>query len=67
MNWNLEGLRVVGKYLDTYDVVGRVDLSRVKYGGSVEHHIALDFPIEVYGVDRERVIIDHRDVAKICS
>jgi hypothetical protein len=34
-NWNLEGLNVWGMYLDMFPVSGRVELSRVKYGGGV--------------------------------
>jgi hypothetical protein len=58
-HWNLEGLRVVGLYLNKFPVTGMVEWSRVTYGGEVKHHIALDAPIEVYGVVRDRVILNH--------
>lgn len=41
--WNLEGMQVTGGYLEgTVEVTGRVTLSRVAYGGGVEHHVKLD-------------------------
>ena len=40
--WNLEGMQVTGTYLDEVEVAGRVTLSRVAYGGSVEHHVKID-------------------------
>jgi hypothetical protein len=67
MNWNLEGLTITGTYLETFPIVGKVELSRVKYGGGVSHHIVLDQPIEVFGDMRDRVILDHRDVTSVKS
>jgi hypothetical protein len=65
-NWNLEGLMVEGSYLDgEFPISGRVELSRVKFGGSVCHTVSLDYPIEVYGAVRDRVIIEHRDVVRV--
>lgn len=65
MEWNLEGMTVTGKYLGDFPVTGKVELSRVKYGGEVSHHIVLETPIEVYGVTRERVILEHRNVETV--
>lgn len=65
MNWNLESHRVHAKYLGRFPIVGIVELSRVKYGGGVSHHVMLDNPIIVYGAERDRVIIDHQDIEKI--
>ncbi len=65
MNWNLEGLNVSATYLDTFSVTGKVTLSRVKYGGTVTHHVSLDKPINVYGAIREVVIIEHQDVHQV--
>lgn len=67
MNWNLEGMRVWGTYLDTFPVVGRVELSRVKYGGDISHHIILDEPIKVFGAERDRVILDHALIERIAG
>jgi hypothetical protein len=67
MNWNLEGLNVRGMYLDTFEVRGKVNLSRVKYGGEVSHHVTLDTPINVYGTMRDVVILDHKNVAQVYS
>lgn len=65
MNWNLEGLSVRGTYLDSFKVSGKVELSRVKYGGEVSHHVVLDEPIEVFGAVRDRVILDHKYVESV--
>ena len=67
MNWDLQGLRVAATYLDEFEVTGRVEISRVKYGGTVSHHVVLDTPIAVYGAVRDRVIVDHCDVHQVFS
>lgn len=64
MNWNLEGLIVSGRYMGV-NVIGRVELSRVKYGGTVSHHLALTKPVLIYGTERERVILDHHEIDKV--
>lgn len=65
MNWNLEGLKVEGLYMGEIPVAGVVELSRVKYGGTVSHHLQLDAPVEVYGAIRDRVMLDHREVVRV--
>ena len=65
MNWNLEGQRVEGLYMGQFPVSGKVELSRVQYGGTVSHHIALDTPITVYGAVRDRVILEHKFVNRV--
>ena len=65
MNWNLEGLRVNGLYMGCFPISGKVDISRVQYGGEVSHHIALDQPIKVYGAIRDRIILEHKFVNRI--
>jgi len=64
-HWNLEGMRVFGLYLNKFPVTGKVELSRVAYGGEVKHHIALETPIEVYGAVRDRVILEHGRIQKV--
>lgn len=63
--WNLEGMIVSGQYLNEFSVKGRVELSRVKFGGGVSHIIELINPIEIYGTIRDRVIIDHEQVESV--
>lgn len=63
--WDLEGLHVTATYLDEIPVSGRVHLSRVAYGGRVNHHITLDAPINVFGAVRESVIIEHAQVERV--
>ena len=68
MGWNLEGLRVTATYLDSeYTITGRVESSRVKYGGNVQHTVMLDEATEIYGNVRDRLLIKHKDVIKIES
>ena len=56
-DWILEGQRVKGLYLETFEVEGTVIDSRVCYGGGVKYMVALDKPMEVYGALRETVNI----------
>ena len=67
MQWNLEGLRIQATYLEEIPVAGRVTLSRVAYGGRVNHHIQLDSPINVYGNVRDSVIVEHATVERVMS
>ena len=64
-HWNLEGMKVFGLYLGTIPATGKVELSRVAYGGEVKHHVALDEPIEVYGAVRDRVILEHGRIQRV--
>jgi hypothetical protein len=63
--WDLENCRVTGNYMGMFPVAGMVTESRVKYGGSVSHTVALDKPITVFGAIRECVILDNWEVSKI--
>jgi hypothetical protein len=63
--WNLEGLKVGGMYLDKFPVAGVVELSRVKYGGKISHHVVLTTPIVVYGATRNRVILEHSEIETV--
>lgn len=67
--WNLEGMTVSGLYMGEhkFPVKGKVELSRVAYGGEVKHHVALEEPIEVYGALRDRVILNHGHVQRVWS
>jgi len=67
MSWNLEGLTVSGTYLDMFPVKGKVELSRVKYGGGVCHTVVLESPITVFNAVRDRVILDHEAVTRVQS
>ena len=65
--WNLEGMNVQGLYLGSFKVSGRVELSRVKYGGGVQHTVVLDEPFFIYGAYRDRVLLDHENVLKVAD
>ena len=67
MSWSLEGLAVEATYLEDFPVTGRVELSRVAYGGRVHHTIVLDRPITVFGASRDRVIVEHQNVKRVKS
>lgn len=62
MSWNLEGQRVAGIYLKSYTVIGTVTESRVKYGGTVQHRVKLDQPIEVFGRIADVLLIDDKEL-----
>lgn len=63
--WNYEGLTVSGKYLGTISVTGVVELSRVAYGGGVKHTVVLPESINVYGAERDRVILDMAEIESV--
>jgi hypothetical protein len=65
--WDYTGLVVSGLYMGEIPVTGKVRLSRVKYGGTVSHHIDLKTPITVYGAVRESVILDMNQVTQVQS
>lgn len=62
--WNLEGLTVRGEYFG-FPVAGVVTLSRVKYGGEVQHTVDLFFPITIFGDERTSVLLDANEVAHV--
>lgn len=63
--WDYTGMHVEGRYLGDFPISGRVELSRVRYGGGVSHHVVLDSPIVVFGAERDRVIINHSEVTSV--
>jgi hypothetical protein len=62
MSWVLEGQRVRGTYHNGFEIEGTVSLSRVCYGGAVQHTVELDEPIMVYGAPRERLLFYSEDI-----
>jgi hypothetical protein len=62
MSWNREGQKVAGVYLNAYTVSGVVTLSRVKYGGQVQHTVKLDQPMELFGNQRDVVLLDEGEL-----
>jgi hypothetical protein len=62
--WNLEGQTVRGYYFG-HQVEGVVILSRVKYGGAVQHTVDLFFPITMFGQERTSVLLDANEVAHV--
>ena len=54
--WNLEGQTVRGAYFGL-PVEGIVTLSRVKFGGTVQHTVELFFPITMFGSERTTVLV----------
>jgi hypothetical protein len=51
--------------MSEFRVSGRVEQSRVRYGGGVSHHVVLDAPVTVYGAVRDRVILEHELIEQI--
>ena len=62
MNWNKEGQQVAGMYLGAYAVSGVVTESRVRYGGTVQHTVKLDQPMEVFGRSAKVLLLDDTDL-----
>ena len=62
--WNLVGQIVRGVYFGV-PVEGVVTLSRVKYGGSVQHTLDLFFPITMFGSERTTVLLDADEVVHV--
>ncbi len=62
--WNLEGLTVKGTYFGL-PVEGVVTLSRVKFGGTVQHTVDLFYPITLFGSERTTVLLDANEVTYI--
>jgi len=65
--WNFEGMIVEGKYMGEYPVKGRVELSRVKYGGKVQHTVVLEEPISLRWRSEPvcRVLLEHECVTSV--
>ena len=68
--WNLQGMQVTGTYLNEAEVSGTVTLSRVAYGGGVEHHVKIDegFSAANGRVNRpagDVIIIQHTDITRM--
>lgn len=61
MSWVREGQQVSGLYLGNV-VSGTVTNSRVKYGGAVQHTVALDKPLAVMGRIADHVLLDEADL-----
>lgn len=62
--WNLEGQTVRGAYFGL-PVEGIVTLSRVKFGGTVQHTVDLFFPITMFGEERTTVLLDANEITYI--
>jgi hypothetical protein len=67
MGWDLTGLIVWARYLEDFPVCGRVESSRVKYGGGVQHTVVLNEPVTVFGAVRDRLLIDSETVTRVAS
>ena len=62
--WNLEGQIVRGEYFGL-PVAGVVTLSRVKFGGTVQHTVDLFFPITIFGAERTTVLLDANEITHV--
>jgi len=66
-NWNLEGSHVTGLYMGVFPISGRVELSRVKYGGGVQHTVVLDQSVQIFDTMRDRLLLNHENISGIRS
>jgi len=60
--WDHTGWRAEGRYLDRFPFKGKIESSRVKHGGKVQHTIVLDSPLQVFGAVRGRILMIHEEV-----
>jgi len=65
--WDLTSMVVKGVYLNEFNITGKVESSRVKYGGGIVHTVVLDNPITVYGQIRDRILLDHENVQQVSN
>lgn len=65
MSWNLEGNWVEAEYAGGFIISGVVTLSRVKYGGDVQHMVKTDFPVATAIGGSESVLIQHDNILKV--
>ena len=63
--WNLEGHTIEGLYIGDYVVQGKVENSRVKYGGKVQHQLIFEAPVMIGRHYREGVVLDHEQVIRV--
>jgi hypothetical protein len=67
MNWDLTGKRIVGIYMGLFPYSGRVESSRVKYGGAVQHTVVLDASIRVYQQERTRILVEPNETMRVVA
>jgi hypothetical protein len=62
-SWVREGQRIMFRYYDTA-CTGVVTMSRVKYGGAVQHTVELDMPIKLpwRTTEHTRVLADEENI-----
>lgn len=66
--WDLTGLSIEGLYLETYKVKGKVESSRVAYGGRIKHTVVCDPPVMLTPIRNEpadRLIIDDEAISRV--
>ena len=67
MSWDRTGQRVKASYLNQYVISGTVVLSRVKYGGEVQHTVELDAPLKLFGTLRDCVLVDEKQILSLAA
>lgn len=65
MSWDLTGKRIHGYYLNSVEVQGVVQSSRVKAGGSVVHYVKLDKMKKIFGSMRDLVTMYDKEFTVI--
>lgn len=59
--WDRSNQRIRGVYLGEYEYDGIVRSSRIKYGGTVQHTVDLLDSIEVYGDQRDVIVVNESE------
>jgi hypothetical protein len=67
MSWDRTGQKVEATYLKEYTISGTVVLSRVKYGGTVQHTVELDTPLALFGTVRDRILVDEPELRNVTA
>lgn len=60
--WNREGEQVSANYLGLRQISGRVTESRVSLGGRVLHTVRLDHVIDMFGAERDTLILSEQEL-----
>lgn len=65
MDWDLTGKFVKALYVGDFPVYGKVEESRVAYGGGVKHHLQLIEPVVVFSAVRNHVCVDADEIVSV--
>lgn len=59
---DLEGMKVLGGYMEVYRVVGTVESSMTRFDGEWMHLVTLDTPKEIDGRLLTRIVLEDNEI-----